>query len=245
MLNRIALVLQTQNLTVSAFADRIGVQRSALSHVLSGRNNPSLDFVTKILRTFPEIRSQWLLFGEGKMYDSLSDARAAEPGNGPEAETGLGGLLQAAGSTGIPEPSGGGEAVASGFRPGGIAGGIDGGIDGRAVDAVSETGGNAVPETEDKAETMAETMGGAVSEAVGVAMSEAVPAAVPGVVSEVVPGAAPGGVSAGRSYEAGQRLAEPLAAVPADFAPVQADNPRLIKVVFFYSDGHFEEYAHR
>lgn len=175
------------------------------------------------------------------MYDSLSDARAAEPGNGPEAETGLGGLLQAAGSTGIPEPSGGGEAVASGFRPGGIAGGIDG----RAVDAVSETGGNAVPETEDKAETMAETMGGAVSEAVGVAMSEAVPAAVPGVVSEVVPGAAPGGVSAGRSYEAGQRLAEPLAAVPADFAPVQADNPRLIKVVFFYSDGHFEEYAHR
>lgn len=231
MLNRIALVLQTQNLTVSAFADRIGVQRSALSHVLSGRNNPSLDFVTKILRTFPEIRSQWLLFGEGKMYDSLSDARAAEPGNGPEVETGLGGLLQAAGSTGIPEPSGGGEAVASGFRLGGIAGGIDG----RAVDAVSETGGNAVPET------MAETMGGAVSEAVGVAMSGAVPAAVPGAVSEVVPGA----VSAGRSYEAGQRLAEPLAAVPADFAPVQADNPRLIKVVFFYSDGHFEEYAHR
>ncbi len=238
MLNRIALVLQTQNLTVSAFADRIGVQRSALSHVLSGRNNPSLDFVTKILRTFPEIRSQWLLFGEGKMYDSLSDVRAAEPGNGPVAETGLGGLLQAAGSTGIPEPSGGREAVASGFRPGGIAGGIDGGIDGRAVDAVSETGGNAVPETEDKAETMAET-------AVGVAMSGAVPAAVPGAVSEVVPGAAPGGVSAGRSYEAGQRLAEPLAAVPADFAPVQADNPRLIKVVFFYSDGHFEEYAHR
>ena len=149
MLKRIALILQTQNLTVSQFADRIGVQRSALSHVLGGRNNPSLDFVTKILRAFPEIRSQWLLFGEGKMYDAMAEVRPAE------------------------------EAAV------------------------------AVPPE------VVETPPAAVAE-------------MPMAISETV-----------------ETAAESEMPDMADFAPVQAEDSRLVKVVFFYSDGRFEEYARR
>ncbi len=68
MIDRILLVLKTQNLTSSQFADEIGVQRSSISHILSGRNNPSLEFVTKILKRFPDINSEWILFGKGSMY---------------------------------------------------------------------------------------------------------------------------------------------------------------------------------
>jgi len=68
MNDRILLILKTQNLSSSQFADEIGVQRSSISHILSGRNNPSLEFVTKILKRFPDINSEWILFGKGSMY---------------------------------------------------------------------------------------------------------------------------------------------------------------------------------
>ena len=67
MINRIELILKTQNLTPTQFADAIGIQRSSLSHILSRRNNPSLDFVTKLLTRFPEISSEWILTGKGQM----------------------------------------------------------------------------------------------------------------------------------------------------------------------------------
>lgn len=65
--DRIRLIMQEFNLSSSAFADEIGVQRPAMSHILSGRNRPSLDVVMKILKAFDKINSQWLLTGEGKM----------------------------------------------------------------------------------------------------------------------------------------------------------------------------------
>lgn len=68
MISRINLIMQAHNLTASQFADEIGVQRSSMSHILSGRNNPSLDFIMKILNRFPEIRTDWMLFGKGSMY---------------------------------------------------------------------------------------------------------------------------------------------------------------------------------
>ncbi len=52
-------------LSASAFADKIGVQRSSLSHLLSGRNKPSLEFVIKITETFPEVDLYWFLFDQG------------------------------------------------------------------------------------------------------------------------------------------------------------------------------------
>lgn len=62
---RIQQVIDHLGLSVSAFADAIGVQRSSISHLLSGRNKPSLDFVMKLVDTYPEIDLYWLLKGEG------------------------------------------------------------------------------------------------------------------------------------------------------------------------------------
>ena len=67
MVDRIQLILKTKGLSPSQFADEIQVKRSGLSHVLSGRNNPSLDFILKILATYTEIDPEWLLHGRGSM----------------------------------------------------------------------------------------------------------------------------------------------------------------------------------
>ncbi|NOX45967.1 MAG: helix-turn-helix transcriptional regulator [Chlorobi bacterium] len=67
MINRIQMILKTKDLTPTRFADMIQVQRSGISHILSGRNKPSLDFMMKILSTYPEINPDWLLFGKGEM----------------------------------------------------------------------------------------------------------------------------------------------------------------------------------
>lgn len=60
---RIIEIIEKSGLTPSEFADKIGVQRSAISHITSGRNNPSLDFLIKIKNEFPEIDTDWLIFG--------------------------------------------------------------------------------------------------------------------------------------------------------------------------------------
>jgi transcriptional regulator with XRE-family HTH domain len=67
MVERIQLLLKKKGLSPSQMADQIQVQRSGLSHVLSGRNKPSLDFVLKVLDTFPDINPEWLLHGKGAM----------------------------------------------------------------------------------------------------------------------------------------------------------------------------------
>ncbi len=64
-IKRIEIILDYYSLNASAFADKIGVQRSSLSHLLSGRNKPSLDFILKILDVFPEVDLYWLLNGKG------------------------------------------------------------------------------------------------------------------------------------------------------------------------------------
>lgn len=68
MKERIEELINKEQLTPSKLADLVGVQRSSISHILSGRNKPSLDFVQKILLQFKNINSDWLLFGKGEMY---------------------------------------------------------------------------------------------------------------------------------------------------------------------------------
>lgn len=68
MKDRILAFLQNENKSYAQFAEEIGVQPSGISHILSGRNNPSLDFVTKMLHKYPSLSSEWLLFGKGQMY---------------------------------------------------------------------------------------------------------------------------------------------------------------------------------
>ena len=64
IVKRIIQILEEQQLSSSAFADTIGVQRSSISHVLSGRNKPSLEFIIKTVRAFPAYSTDWLLFGK-------------------------------------------------------------------------------------------------------------------------------------------------------------------------------------
>ncbi len=68
MKDRIRKLLLSEGLTSGAFADEIGVQRSSLSHILNGRNNPSLDFVMKTKNRFPKLNLSWLIMGDGDMY---------------------------------------------------------------------------------------------------------------------------------------------------------------------------------
>jgi len=62
---RLQKIIDYYGLSASSFADKIGVQRSNISHILSGRNKPSLDFVMKTLSSFPEVDLYWLLNGKG------------------------------------------------------------------------------------------------------------------------------------------------------------------------------------
>jgi transcriptional regulator with XRE-family HTH domain len=64
-IKRLEIILDYYNLSASAFADKINVQRSSLSHLLSGRNKPSLDFIIKVIEVFPEVDLYWILNGKG------------------------------------------------------------------------------------------------------------------------------------------------------------------------------------
>jgi len=70
MKDRINLLIKAKNLTAAQFADEIGVQKSSISHIISGRNNASLDFIQKILLCYPEVSMDWLMFGKGPIFKS-------------------------------------------------------------------------------------------------------------------------------------------------------------------------------
>lgn len=69
-IKRLEIILDYYNLSASAFADKINVQRSSLSHLLSGRNKPSLDFIIKVIDVFPEVDLYWILNGKGNFPKS-------------------------------------------------------------------------------------------------------------------------------------------------------------------------------
>ena len=71
--SRVQKIINYSELSSSEFADEIGVQRSNISHVLSGRNKPSLDFRMKIKDRFPEIQWEWLIEGKGAMIFSENE----------------------------------------------------------------------------------------------------------------------------------------------------------------------------
>ncbi|MBQ3245068.1 MAG: helix-turn-helix transcriptional regulator [Bacteroidaceae bacterium] len=62
---RIELLMKCYNLTPSQFADRTGIQRASVSHIISGRNKPSLEVMQKIFEAFPELDIKWLMTGQG------------------------------------------------------------------------------------------------------------------------------------------------------------------------------------
>lgn len=74
-IKRLEIILDYYSLNASAFADKIGVQRSSLSHLLSGRNKPSLDFILKILDVFPDVDLYWILNGKGNFPKNSDENR--------------------------------------------------------------------------------------------------------------------------------------------------------------------------
>ena len=76
MVERILELIRIKKLTTSQFADEIGIQRSGMSHIISGRNNPSLEFVMKVLKRYPDVKPEWLLYGTG---GEVTKTISAEP----------------------------------------------------------------------------------------------------------------------------------------------------------------------
>ena len=70
--DRFTKILEYSGFTASEFADEIDVQRSSISHIISGRNKPSLEFVTKIKNRFPELSWDWIILGTGEMKQTDS-----------------------------------------------------------------------------------------------------------------------------------------------------------------------------
>lgn len=68
--DRVKEIMEREGLSPSSFADTIGVQRPSVSHILSGRNKPSLDMIQKTLQKFTNINPYWLLNGEGEMLQT-------------------------------------------------------------------------------------------------------------------------------------------------------------------------------
>lgn len=84
MIDRINLILKAKNITARQFAEEIGIQPSGMSHIMSGRNRPSLDFVMKVINRYPEIDIKWLTLGEGQMY---APSMTAVPASSSRAAT--------------------------------------------------------------------------------------------------------------------------------------------------------------
>ena len=77
--DRFTKILEYSGFTASEFADEIDVQRSSISHIISGRNKPSLEFIVKIKNRFPEISWDWIILGQGEMlqnYSALSNSES-------------------------------------------------------------------------------------------------------------------------------------------------------------------------
>lgn len=83
IVKRLEIILDYYGISSAAFADKISVQRSSISHLLSGRNKPSLEFVLKIVQAFPEVDLYWLLDGKGKFptnyQETLFETNAPDP----------------------------------------------------------------------------------------------------------------------------------------------------------------------
>lgn len=68
MKERIQQLLDRLGMTAARFADEIGVQKSGISHIMSGRNQPSYDFIMKTIHKFPKINIEWFMLGRGEMF---------------------------------------------------------------------------------------------------------------------------------------------------------------------------------
>ena len=78
MNTRLKQFLAAENISQAQFADSINVVRASVSHVLSGRNNPSFDFIKAMMQQYPNLNIDWLMFGKGRMYKDLARPEPVE-----------------------------------------------------------------------------------------------------------------------------------------------------------------------
>ena len=85
---RIEKIMNHYSISASSFADAMGVGRSSISHILSGRNKPSLDFVMRIIDAYPEVSLQWLLYNEGTfpLSSNIKISEASVPSSSTPSE---------------------------------------------------------------------------------------------------------------------------------------------------------------
>jgi len=101
MKERLKAFMLHKSLNAADLASCIGVQRSNISHVLSGRNYPGAQFLEKLMNAYPDLDARWLLTGEGVMIRDVP-AEAAEEGGRVSVSSPLPGIGV---SSGGPEPS--------------------------------------------------------------------------------------------------------------------------------------------
>ena len=70
MHDRLKQFLTMEGLSPARFAEVMGIQRSGISHLLSGRNKPSFEFLEKMMTAYPDINYEWLILGKGRPYKS-------------------------------------------------------------------------------------------------------------------------------------------------------------------------------
>lgn len=91
LIERFRYLMKLNQLTASAFADEIGVQRSSVSHILSGRNKPSLEFIQKVIKRYPKVDAAWLISGATSNQDPTrvdnEQLNPEKPETAPEVET--------------------------------------------------------------------------------------------------------------------------------------------------------------
>lgn len=90
MLSRIRTILNNEDISASKLAEKLGVQRSSISHILSERNKPSLEFIQKLIESFPSINPEWVLNGKGgylKTTTSSIPKKSPEPKQKPVKQT--------------------------------------------------------------------------------------------------------------------------------------------------------------
>lgn len=72
MNSRLLQFLNAENITQAQFADSIGVARASISHIISGRNKPSYEFISAMMKQYPQLNPEWLILGKGRMYNDSS-----------------------------------------------------------------------------------------------------------------------------------------------------------------------------
>jgi transcriptional regulator with XRE-family HTH domain len=89
MKDRIIQIIEKEGLTAGKFAQLIGTQPSVISHILNGRNKPSMEIIQKILSTFREINPDWLILGVGGMSRSTQTAQTTLFGDMQQTESSM------------------------------------------------------------------------------------------------------------------------------------------------------------